>query len=305
MSEQYPHAHTPTRAENSSTVHTPTRAEKSSPARNTAHGAKHGAEHTTTHSATHGSDQPTPSHAHQHTAASRTRQRPPIFDRGQRPFMRGRLHSAAAWFFGGSSCALTCIALAYKGFGVMSLTTALYSLSLVGMLLVSALYHRTPWRSKRSVDLWRRADHAMIAIFIAATYGPITIAAFGSGFWVNRGWFAWGGTWMLLLSWVAALATVWMNLAWINHPRWLGTSMYLVLGWIAIAAPVGLFQSLGALVSLLILLGGVVYSLGAVIYAKKWPNPSEKWFGFHEVFHAATILAAFAHHIAMWLIVLP
>ena len=91
----------------------------------------------------------------------------PVFDRGPRPYMRGRLHTAAAWYFGGMGTALTIVALAKFGFSWMSLTTALYALCLAGMLSVSALYHRVPWRSAAAVNSWRRADHAMIAIFIA------------------------------------------------------------------------------------------------------------------------------------------
>lgn len=235
------------------------------------------------------------------TAPPRSR---PIFDRGPRPFMRGRLHSAAAWYFGGSATALTAVAAYSTGMSWMLVVTALYSLALVGMLLVSAIYHRAPWRSEKAVNGWRRADHATIAVFIAATYGPVTIAVYGSHFWVNEGFLAWGGGWILVISWIAAIGAVILNVAWIDHPRWLDACVYIALGWVALWAVRGFYDGLGIAVSLLILIGGVIYTVGAVIYAKKWPNPSERWFGFHEVFHAATIVAALLHHIAIWILIL-
>lgn len=242
--------------------------------------------------------------ANENTSTSMPRRHRPVFDRGDRPFMRGRLHSAAAWYFGGSASALTAVTAYVSGFSLLLIVTAIYSLALVGMLLVSALYHRAPWRSEKVVQGWRRADHATIAVFIAATYGPVTIAAFGSDFWASDGWFAWGGTWILLVSWIAASAAVFLNVIWIDHPRWLGSMVYLALGWVAIWAVRGFYINLGVAPSLLILIGGLIYTAGALIYAKKWPNPSERWFGFHEVFHAATIVAALLHHITIWILVL-
>ena len=118
------------------------------------------------------------------------------------------------------------------------------------------------------------------------------------------GWFNTGGLWILAVCWLAAAAAVVLNLVWIDHPRWLDATTYLTLGWLAAIGAVGYYQQLRLAVSLLMLLGGIVYSLGAVIYAKQWPNPSPRWFGFHEVFHAATILAALLHHIAIWILVL-
>ena len=179
--------------------------------------------------------------------------------------MRGRLHTAAAWYFGGMGTALTIVALAKFGISWMPLTTALYALCLAAMLSVSALYHRVPWRSAAAVNSWRRADHAMIAIFIAGTYGPVTVAAFGARWFTGWAWFNTGGLWILTVCWLAALAAVVLNLVWIDHPRWLDAATYLTLGWLAAIGAVGYYQQLGVAVSLLMLLGGLVYSLGAVI----------------------------------------
>ena len=227
-----------------------------------------------------------------------------IFDRGPRPVLRGRLHTAAAWYFSGTSTALTVVAIVLQGFGLLSFVTGLYSVCLVGMLATSSLYHRAPWRSETTVQGWRRADHVMIAVFIAGSYGPVTVGAFGSEWFHNAGWGYSGGLWILVLSWAAAAAAAALNIVWINHPRILSSAVYMLLGWLAIVAPLGYLEGIGVAASILMVLGGFVYTLGAIVYAFKWPNPSDRWFGFHEVFHATTIVAAALHHIAIWLVVL-
>lgn len=245
-----------------------------------------------------------PDHHRPAQGASQAREPRPIFDRGPRPVMRGRLHSAAAWYFGGTGTALTIVTLVQHGFSALSLATAAYALCLASMLSVSAIYHRAPWRTAGAVQAWRRADHSMIAVFIAGSYGPLTIAAFGSEWFTGWQFGNIGGLWILVAAWAAAGAAMWLNIAWIDHPRWLDAVVYNVLGWLAIVAPVGYLDTIGLGAGILILIGGIVYSLGAVIYALKWPNPSEQWFGFHEVFHAATIVAAGLHHVAMWIVVM-
>ncbi|RIX36107.1 Hly III family transporter [Corynebacterium falsenii] len=208
--------------------------------------------------------------------------------------MRGRLHANAAWYFGGTSTALVVAAAGLHGISPLTFATAVYAALLVCMLSVSALYHRFPWRTEGAVAGWRRADHSMIALFIAGTYGPVIIGANTDA----RSWIVLG------VAWVAALAAVALNILWITHPRWLSVSVYLILGWTALADLGNLSRGLGPAVLVLIIIGGIIYTAGAVAYALKWPNISVRWFGFHEVFHAATILAAGFHHIAIWLIVL-
>ncbi|MGN0096900.1 MAG: hemolysin III family protein [Corynebacterium sp.] len=217
-----------------------------------------------------------------------------VFYRGPRPVLRGYLHLFAFWFFLGTGTSLTVLAFSNTGFSTLAVSTAVYALCLAGMLGVSALYHRVPWKSEGSVQWWRRADHAMIAIFIAGTYGPVFIGADAPG---NR-------TPILVLCWVTALAAVAVNILWINHPRWLSVSIYLCLGWIALLGMKILWAGLTVPELVLIITGGAIYSLGALVYALKWPTISEHWFGFHEVFHAGTIIAAGLHHIAIWMIVL-
>ncbi len=216
-------------------------------------------------------------------------------DRGARPYLRGRLHENAAWYFGGTGTALTATAFILHGNTTLSWVTALYTLCLIGLFAVSALYHRAPWRSEATVRAWRRADHSMIAIFIAGTYGPIAVFAFHS--WSD-------GLWILPVCWVLAIAAVAMNIFWIGHPRWLDVIVYLALGWLAVLKLGGFIGAIPVVPGMLIVLGGVIYSLGAVVYGRRRPNPSAQWFGFHEVFHAATIVAGGLHHVAIWILVL-
>lgn len=230
-----------------------------------------------------------------HTGPHRkTGRRRPV-DRGPRPALRGRLHENAAWYFAGTGTALTVAAAVLHGASALTWVTALYTLCLIGLFTVSALYHRAPWRREATVQAWRRADHSMIAVFIAGTYGPVTVYSFDS--WS-------GGLWILPVCWAAAVAAVALNVFWIGHPRWVDVIVYLVLGWVAVLKLGGFVTALPVVPGVLIVVGGLIYSAGAVVYGRKRPNPSERWFGFHEVFHAATIVAAALHHVAVWLLIL-
>jgi hemolysin III len=145
----------------------------------------------------------------------------------------------------------------------------------------SALYHRGSW-SPRTLATLRRLDHANIFTFIAATYTPLALVLLPEP-----------GL-LLGIIWGTAAVGITVTLAWPGRPRWLDVVLYLLLGW-----AVG-----GAAVVVLILLGGLCYSVGAVIYALKRPDPSPEWFGFHEIFHACTIAAALCHFAAIALVVL-
>lgn len=217
------------------------------------------------------------------------------YDRGPRPYFRGILHASAVWYFAGTGSALTVASLILHGASALTAVTALYALCLVGMLGVSALYHRAPWRSESAVRGWRRADHSMIAVFIAGTYGPVVMATFDT---------LADGRWILIACWAATVAAVAVNVFWIGHPRWLDVAIYLSLGSLIVFKIGDFAQSVPGAVGWLIALGGLIYIIGAASYGLKRPNFSERWFGFHEFFHATTVVAAGIHHVAIWLIVL-
>jgi hemolysin III len=204
-----------------------------------------------------------------------------------RPRMRGWLHLFA--FFGSIVAAAVLIPLASVLGPRAGLSVALYCVTILGLFGVSALYHRRRW-SPRGWKLMKRADHSMIFLFIAGTYTPFSLLAVPE----PTGW------WMLGIVWVGALAGVALKMAWPHAPRWVGVPIYIGLGWVAIFVLVDILQLVGVTVVVLMAAGGILYSLGAVAYASKRPNPWPGTFGYHEVFHAMTIVAASCHYIAVY-----
>ncbi|MFC8681698.1 hemolysin III family protein [Microbacterium ureisolvens] len=156
----------------------------------------------------------------------------------------------------------------------------------------SALYHRFNWKPKTKAIL-KRIDHANILLLIAGTYTPIATLALPPG----------KGALLLVLVWSGALLGILFRVFWINAPRWLYVALYLVLGWAAVMYIVDLFQANAAMM-VLVAVGGILYTLGAVVYALKRPNPWPGHFGFHEIFHVCTVLAFLCHWTACLLIAL-
>ena len=169
--------------------------------------------------------------------------------------------------------------------------TAVYGATVLGLFGVSALYHRRWWTSL-TVRAWmKRLDHSMIFLFIAGTYTPFSLLAMPQP----------TGYIVLSIVWGGAVLGVTLKLLWPHAPRWLGTPIYIALGWVAIFVLPDLLHHAGVAALVLILVGGAFYTLGAVFYATRWPNPWPRVFGHHEFFHAATVLAAASHYIAIWL----
>jgi hemolysin III len=163
-----------------------------------------------------------------------------------------------------------------------------YGLGLCGLFAVSATYHR--WkRSPRVKAALRRADHAMIFVFIAASYTPVALL-------VLEGTIAWA---VLASAWAGAIAGVVFSLGWIDAPRSWTAVAYIGLGWVVVLAGPQLVDGLGWAATGLFLAGGALYSLGAIVYARQRPDPWPAVFGFHEVFHALVIAAAAVHYGAM------
>ncbi len=162
---------------------------------------------------------------------------------------------------------------------------------LVGSLLLfgtSALYHRRTWSPLGDRTL-RRIDHANIFVFIAATYTPLSLLLLT------------GGSRILLLAiiWSAAVAGLLFRVLWLSAPRPLYVALYLVMGWAALGWLGQFLASGGPLILSLIVAGGLCYTVGAIVYARKRPDPSPRWFGFHEIFHAFTILGSGCHFAAI------
>ncbi len=163
--------------------------------------------------------------------------------------------------------------------------TAIFAVTAALLFGVSALYHRGKWSPKVAAVL-RRLDHANIFLIIAGTYTPFTLLLLR------------GNQAKILLSivWIGALIGVAFRVLWLGAPRWLYVPVYVALGWASAFWLPDFWEQGKAAIFFSIIVGGLLYSAGAIVYATKKPNPSPRWFGFHEVFHAFTV-AAFVTHV--------
>ncbi|HUA70434.1 MAG TPA: hemolysin III family protein [Solirubrobacteraceae bacterium] len=207
-----------------------------------------------------------------------------------KPRLRGVLHQ---WAFAVSL--LTGVALVLEaGSARARVAVAVYALSVAALFGTSALYHRVNWRTLNARRWVRRLDHTMIFVLIAGTYTPF-------GLLVLQGTL---GTAILIAVWCAALAGAVFKLVWIDAPGWLGAATYVSIGWIALVAAPELLERLGIAAVGALALGGVLYSVGAVIYAHKRPDPVPTVFGYHELFHLLVIVAAALQYavVAFWVL---
>jgi hemolysin III len=171
-------------------------------------------------------------------------------------------------------------------------TLTIFTLTAVSLFTCSAIYHRIPWGPSAKA-IWRRIDHANIPLLIAGTYTPFAIYLLDKSQAVI----------LLSLVWGGALLSGVFRVFWLSAPRWLYVPIYLALGWAALIYLPDFYRNGGLAVLLLVATGGILYSLGAIIYAVKWPNFSINWFGFHELFHAMTAAAFISHFIAAILVI--
>lgn len=221
------------------------------------------------------------------TAPTPVRVRP--VDLGK-PRLRGWLHAYASLVAAVAGAVLCTIAATRPGTAPL-VSCVIYSVTVVGLFGVSALYHRRVW-TPAGYQLMRRLDHSMIFLLIAGTYTPFAVLLLSPGL----------ATVILAVVWGGAVVGVALTLVWPHAPRWLTAPVYLALGWVAVPVLPDLLAAGGATALLLLLAGGVFYSAGAICYALRWPNPWPKVFGHHEVFHTGTLIAAACHHIAVYAI---
>jgi hemolysin III len=207
-----------------------------------------------------------------------------------KPRLRGVSHQYA--FFVSVACGVGLI-LAASG-GRARVAAAIYAGAVSALLGTSALYHRVTWRP--TARRWmKRLDHSMIFVLIAGTYTPVALIAL-SGSLAHA---------ILIAVWVGAAAGVVFELAWIDAPKWLFAAVYLALGWVSVAVFGELPAAIGWLGFAGLALGGLLYTIGAVVYATERPNPFPKVFGYHEIFHALVIVAAGLHYAVIAFAVLP
>ncbi|MEV1288341.1 hemolysin III family protein [Micromonospora sp. NPDC049679] len=205
-----------------------------------------------------------------------------------KPRMRGWLHTYA--FFVALVSGIVLCSLAATRPGLAPLISCLvYSLTVCGLFGTSALYHRRVW-SERGYQIMRRLDHSMIFVFIAGTYTPFCLLLLPED----------NATILLTLVWFGALGGVAMKLIWPHLPRWASAPLYIALGWVAVAVLPDILHRGGVTALVLLIVGGLAYSVGAVFYALRRPNPWPTVFGHHEFFHACTLVAALCHHIVVY-----
>ena len=201
-----------------------------------------------------------------------------------KPLLRGHFHQEAFYFSLGA-----CAMLLVKSSTMRELVALIiYCISLTSLFGISALYHRINWQP--NTRMWmRRIDHAAIYILIAGTSTPIFLLGLQGD----------AGLKVLTFIWGAAILGIIKSAIWVKAPKWLAAALYIGAGWMAVPYLDDLRAMMGDLNVLLILLGGVIYSLGAVIYAMKRPNPAPHVFGYHEIFHLLVIVAATLHFIVI------
>jgi hemolysin III len=202
--------------------------------------------------------------------------------------MRGWLHLISFVVSVSAGTALIAMAATVSGRAVVAMS--IYTATILGLFGVSALYHRRTWVNEWAYTLMKRLDHSMIFLFIAGTYTPFTLLAMPP----TTGWVIFG------IVWGGALSGVTLKLLWPRAPRWLGVPIYIGLGWVAVFVFPELLNRVGTAAFVLLLAGGLAYTIGAIFYAARWPNPWPATFGYHEFFHACTVIAATCHYIAIW-----
>jgi hemolysin III len=201
-----------------------------------------------------------------------------------KPRLRGVFHEYA--FYAAVVAGSVLVALSDSARELVA--TWIYAVALAAMFGVSALYHRVDWRSARVRAWMRRLDHSTILLLIAGTYTPFALLAFDGAI----------ADAILITVWAGAAAGLVLNLAWIDAPKWLVASVFVALGWVGVVALPQMFD-LGIAPATLVLAGGALYTLGALAYALRRPNPAPAVFGYHEIFHLLVIGAAVTHFVAI------
>ena len=200
-----------------------------------------------------------------------------------RPRLRGTLHAAAF----AVACVVGSFFVVYAPPGDR-LAGAVFAISVIVMLGTSALYHRISWTPNRRAWM-RRADHTAIFLLIAGTYTPIALIGLHG---------AWRTT-VLAVVWAGAVLAAITKMCWIASPKWLSVAIGLTLGWVAVVALPQLAHNEGLVPVVLLAAGGLAYTAGAIVYAVRRPDPLPRTFGYHEVFHALTLVALGCQYVAI------
>jgi hemolysin III len=197
-----------------------------------------------------------------------------------KPRLRGWLHQVA--FFVSIPAGITLVAVAAPTRARVG--AAVFAVSLTALYGVSAAYHRVHW-SEQAHRVMKHLDHSMIFVFIAGSYTPLTLVALQP---------AWGIT-LLALTWTGAAAGIAVTALRLEHWRSVGFALYLTLGWLAVVALPELLRALSTLELVLLVTGGVLYTIGAIVLARNRPDPHPAVFGYHEIWHTLVTAASTCH----------
>ena len=204
----------------------------------------------------------------------------------KKPQLRGVSHGIGAI----ATIPIVVLAIRHATTSTGTLAAALHGASVLFLLTASAIYHIPHWQPK--VRTWfRRVDHTAIFILIAGTYTPLCLLAVTSNS---------SGQTLLVLIWsIAALGTI-QSMLWPKAPRWVTVPLYLGMGWILVFFASEFFSQMAPYMITLIFVGGAFYTLGALAYARRWPNPKPAVFGYHEIFHLCVLAAVACHYVVVW-----
>lgn len=201
-----------------------------------------------------------------------------------KPKLRGWIHAGVSPFV----LAAGIVLVALSPTSAARWANAVFAVSAILLFGTSAVYHRGTW-SPRTAAALRRMDHTNIFLIIAGSYTPLAVLLLPTA----------TAKLLLIIVWSGAFVGLLMRVFWLGAPRWLYVPIYVALGWVAVAFLPQFARSGGPAVLWLVIAGGVAYTVGAVVYGLKWPNPSPRWFGFHEIFHALTVAGYTCHYVAV------
>jgi hemolysin III len=208
-----------------------------------------------------------------------------------KPLLRGWFHAFAAV----AAVAVTVYFLwQTRGDALRFVSLLIFGLTMVALYAVSAVYHIGSWRG-RWRTFWRSLDHANIFLVIAGTYTPLCVNVLSG--WVRST--------VLGLIWTLALAGAAVSVFTLRLPRWAYTALYIGMGWVAVISLPQLVRLLPWPALALLFAGGILYTIGALVYGFKWPNPAPRVFGFHEIFHLFVIAGSAAFVATIWIFVVP
>ena len=201
-----------------------------------------------------------------------------------KPLLRGWIHAGAAPFV----LAAAIVLVALSPTAAAKWANAVFGLSAVMLFGTSAFYHRGTW-SPHTTAVLRRLDHTNIFLIIAGSYTPLCVLLLPATTSRN----------LLIAVWSGALVGLLARIFWLGAPRWVYVPIYVILGWVAVAFLPQFYREGGPAILWLVIAGGLAYTLGAAVYGTKRPNPSPRYFGFHEIFHALTVVGFTCHYIAV------